>query len=149
MRAVVQRVKQASVEINEKLISEISHGLLILLGVGKDDEESDVEYVADKIANLRVFEDEQGKMNLSLIDVEGQVLVVPQFTLYGDCRKGRRPSFINAARPEKAEELYRKFISALKNAGLEVKEGVFGAFMDVSLINNGPVTILLDSKKKF
>ena len=149
MRAVVQRVKQASVEINGKLVSEISHGLLILLGVGKYDDDSDVEYLANKIANLRIFEDDQRKMNLSLIDVKGQSLVVSQFTLYGNCRKGRRPSFIDAAKPQKADELYQKFVSALGETGLVVKEGVFQAFMDVKLINNGPVTILLDSKKSF
>lgn len=149
MRAVVQRVKQASVEINGELVSDILHGLLILLGVGKEDEEKDAEYMANKIANLRIFEDEERKMNLSVIDVGGQALVVSQFTLYGDCRKGRRPSFVNAAEPQKANRLYQKFISALKDTGLEVKGGVFQAFMDVKLINNGPVTILLDSKKEF
>lgn len=146
MRAVLQRVKQASVEIDGELVSEISPGLLILLGVGKDDDGSDVEYLANKIANLRIFEDAQRKMNLSLIDVDGQALVVSQFTLYGDCRKGRRPSFTDAARPQKADKLYQEFISTLREQGLIVKEGVFQAFMDVKLVNNGPVTILLESK---
>jgi len=149
MRAVVQRVKKASVVVEDELVSEISEGILVLLGVGQDDDDSDVDYMANKIANLRIFEDDNKKMNLSLIDVEGQALVVSQFTLYGDCRKGRRPSFVEAAKPEKADELYQKFVSALKEIGLVVKEGVFQAFMDVKLVNNGPVTILLDSQKQF
>ena len=149
MRAVVQRVKSANVTVDEKHISEINKGLLIFLGVSQEDTSIDVEYLANKIANLRIFEDDEGRMNRSLLDVRGEALVVSQFTLYGDCRKGRRPSFIAAARPEKADVLYQEFMAAIEKMGVAVSAGVFQAMMDVELINDGPVTILLDSSKLF
>ena len=149
MRAVIQRVSSAKVSVDGRAISSISRGLLVLLGVAEDDAEADARYLADKTAYLRIFEDDQGKMNLSVSDIGGEILVVSQFTLYGDCRKGRRPSFINAARPPKAEALYETYVSVLADMGLNPKTGVFQAFMDVELINDGPVTILLDSKKTF
>ncbi|MBU1052606.1 MAG: D-tyrosyl-tRNA(Tyr) deacylase [Proteobacteria bacterium] len=146
MRAVVQRVKKSFVEVNGKTISEIDAGLLVLLGVAKDDTKKDADFLADKISNLRIFEDEQGKMNRSLIDTKGEMLVVSQFTLLGDCRKGRRPSFINAAEPESANEIYEYFASSVKNNGVEVKTGQFRAMMDVHLINDGPVTLIVESR---
>ncbi|MDI3547677.1 MAG: D-aminoacyl-tRNA deacylase [Halanaerobiales bacterium] len=149
MRAVVQRVKETKVSVNQEIKGKIGQGLLVFLGVGEGDTESDADYLADKIVNLRIFEDEEGKMNLSLFDLEGEILVVSQFTLYGDCRKGRRPSFFAAARPEKAEELYRYFINQVAGTGLKVETGEFQAMMDVELINDGPVTLLLDSEKNF
>ena len=149
MRAVIQRVKTASVRVNDELVSEIGPGLLIFLGVAHNDTESELEYIANKAANLRIFEDSDGKMNLSLLDTGGSALVVSQFTLYGDCRKGRRPSFINAARPEVANNLYEQFISLLKEMNISTQGGTFQAIMDVQLINDGPVTILLDSDKQF
>lgn len=149
MRAVVQRVKRASVTVDGRVISEISKGLLILLGVAREDTHADIEYMANKVANLRIFQDEQGKMNLSLLEVGGEALVVSQFTLYGDCRKGRRPSFIEAAQPEKADEMYQAFITALSQMEIRAKGGIFQAYMDVELVNDGPVTILLDSQKLF
>ncbi len=144
MRALIQRVKNASVSISDKKIAEIQKGLLILLGVKGSDTEGDIKYLVDKITNLRIFEDEDGKMNLSLLDVKGELLIVSQFTLYADCRKGRRPSFIDAAAPEFANEMYKKFIQAAKATGLKVAEGEFGAMMDISLVNWGPVTIILE-----
>lgn len=149
MRAVVQRVKSASVKVDGELVSEIGAGLLIFLGVAHNDTESELEYIANKVANLRIFEDADGKMNLSLLDTGGSALVVSQFTLYGDCRKGRRPSFINAARPEVANALYEQFISLLNALNIPTKGGTFQAMMDVQLVNDGPVTILLDSDKQF
>lgn len=149
MRAVVQRVKSASVTVDGKRISEIRRGLLIFLGVAEEDSSADVDYLTNKIANLRIFEDDQSRMNKSLLDVRGEALVVSQFTLYGDCRKGRRPSFVAAARPEKADALYQEFMEAVEKMGVPVKAGVFQAMMDVELINDGPVTILLDSSKLF
>jgi len=149
LRAVVQRVKRASVTVDNKVVSEISKGLLILLGVAKEDTPADIDYMANKVANLRIFQDEQGKMNLSLLEIGGEALVVSQFTLYGDCRKGRRPSFIEAAQPEKADEMYQAFITTLNEIGISTKVGVFQAYMDVELVNDGPVTILLDSQKLF
>ena len=149
MRAVFQRVSSAKVSVDGEVVSSISSGLLVLLGVSKDDSEADAQYLADKTANLRIFGDDEGKMNLSVSDIDGEILAVSQFTLYGDCRKGRRPSFIAAARPEKAESLYEKYVSNLTNMGLKVKTGVFQAHMDVELVNDGPVTILIDSKKTF
>ncbi|MFC1712655.1 D-aminoacyl-tRNA deacylase [Candidatus Poribacteria bacterium] len=149
MRAVFQRVSSAKVSVDGEVVSSISGGLLVLLGVNKDDSEADAQYLADKTANLRIFGDDEGKMNLSVSDINGEILAVSQFTLYGDCRKGRRPSFIAAARPEKAESLYETYVSNLTNMGLKVKTGVFQAHMDVELVNDGPVTILVDSRKAF
>lgn len=146
MRAVVQRVKSASVSVEEKEISRISSGLLIFLGVSKSDEPSDAEYLADKVAHLRIFEDQNAKMNRSLIDTGGDILVVSQFTLYGDCRKGRRPSFIDAAPPEKAKALYEYFTEQIKNKGIPAQSGQFRAMMDVALVNDGPVTLIVESK---
>jgi len=147
MRAVVQRVKKGAVEIKNKEIGRITQGLVILLGVGQDDVEKDAEYLAEKIINLRIFEDEEGKMNLSAKDINGQILVISQFTLYGDCKKGRRPSFITAAFPGKAEKLYKYFVKCIKNYGLKVETGEFQAMMLVKIYNDGPVTIILDTEK--
>ena len=149
MRAVVQRVASASVTVDGKLISEIGKGLLIFHGVAQEDTSADLGYLTNKVANLRVFEDDEGRMNRSLLEIGGEALVVSQFTLYGDCRKGRRPSFIDAAPPDKAEEFYQQFIRALSNTGISVRAGIFQAMMDVDLVNDGPVTILLDSNKLF
>ena len=149
MRAVIQRVKNARVEVSGRITGEIGKGLLIFLGVGDEDSEKDCEYLADKIANLRIFPDENDLMNLSSLDIGGDMLVVSQFTLWGDCRKGRRPSFAKAARPERAKELYEFFIGALKKTGLKIATGEFQEMMDVHLINDGPVTILLDSSRVF
>ena len=149
LRAVIQRVSRASVSIDHEIVSSIKKGLLVLLGVGEDDDNSDVVYLAEKTAGLRIFEDNEGKMNLSVSDVNGEILVISQFTLYADCRKGRRPSFTDAAKPEKAIPLYSAYVSALKNMGLKVETGVFQAYMEVELVNDGPVTIMLDSKKLF
>jgi len=149
MRAVVQRVTRASVTVDHEITGEIGHGLLVLLGVAGDDTESDADYLADKIARLRIFEDEAGKMNLSVVDAGGSVLAVSQFTLYGDVRRGKRPSFDAAARPERARELYEYFVGKIRAAGLRCETGRFQAMMNVELVNAGPVTILLDSKKTF
>ena len=149
MRAVIQRVKSASVKVDGELVSEIGAGLLIFLGIAHDDSETELEYIANKVANLRIFEDADGKMNCSLLDIGGEALVVSQFTLYGDCRKGRRPSFIDAARPEVANALYEQFITALEKLNIPTQGGTFQAMMDVQLVNDGPVTILLDSDKQF
>ena len=149
MRAVVQRVVEADVTVEEKVTGSIGKGLMVLLGVEDEDEIADAVYLADKITGLRIFEDEEGKMNLSVKDVGGSLLTVSQFTLFGDCRKGKRPSFIKAARPEKAVELYRAFVDLCKEQGLPVEEGIFQAEMLVRIYNDGPVTILLDSKKVF
>ena len=149
MRAVIQRVKSASVKVDGELVSEIGAGLLIFLGIAHDDSQAEIDYIANKVSNLRIFEDADGKMNCSLLETGGSALVVSQFTLYGDCRKGRRPSFIHAARPEVANALYEAFIAALKQQNIETYGGTFQAMMDVELINDGPVTILLDSDKQF
>ena len=149
MRAVIQRVKSASVAVEGKAVSEIDKGLLVFLGVAQEDTPADVDYMASKIANLRIFEDDEGRMNLSILDIGGEALVVSQFTLYGDCRKGRRPSFIHAARPEKADPLYHAFMDEISRLGVPVKAGIFQAMMDVELINDGPVTMMLDSNKLF
>ncbi len=149
MRAVIQRVKSASVKVEGELVSEIGVGVLIFLGVAHEDTATEIEYIANKVANLRIFEDEEGKMNRSLLDTGGAALVVSQFTLYGDCRKGRRPSFIKAARPKSANALYEQFITALEQQNIPTQGGTFQAMMDVALVNDGPVTILLDSDKIF
>ena len=149
MRAVVQRVKSASVKVEGKLVSEIGAGILIFLGIAHEDTTTEIEYIANKVANLRIFEDEDGKMNRSLLEMGGATLVVSQFTLYGDCRKGRRPSFIKAARPELANTLYEEFITVLEQQNIPTQGGTFQAMMDVELTNDGPVTILLDSDKQF
>ena len=149
MRAVVQRVKEAKVVVEGKTVGEIGHGLLVFLGVEKADEIEDAEYLVSKIINLRIFKDDEQKFNLSLIDVKGEMLVVSQFTLLGDCRKGRRPSFSDAAPPEKAQKLYEDFMELVAKNNISVASGEFQAMMDVSLVNDGPVTMLLDSKKLF
>jgi D-tyrosyl-tRNA(Tyr) deacylase len=149
MRAVVQRVSRASVVVEERVVGEIGPGLLVLLGVSTSDTEADAEYLAGKIAGLRIFEDHAGKMNLSVADAGGAVLAVSQFTLYGDVRRGKRPSFDDAARPERALELYESFVARIRERGLRCETGQFQAMMSVSLVNEGPVTILLDSSKLF
>lgn len=149
MRAVVQRVSRASVNVNGEFTGQIAEGLLVLLGVAHDDTACDANYLADKVAGLRIFEDEQGKMNRSVTDIAGAVLVVSQFTLFGDARKGKRPSFDAAARPELARELYEHFVSRVRTIGLRCETGRFQETMEVELVNHGPVTILLDSKKVF
>jgi len=147
MRAVVQRVKKSHVETDNKIVGEIGKGLMVLLGISEDDNIEDVEYMVEKIINLRIFEDSENKLNLSLLDVGGEILVVSQFTLYGDCRKGRRPSFVRAARPEKAQELYDLFISKLKEKNIKTESGIFQADMTVHIENDGPVTLIIDSEK--
>ena len=149
MRAVVQRVSRASVTVENEIVGEIERGFLVLLGVGENDTQDDVNALASKIVALRVFEDDEGKMNLSLQEIGGQMLVVSQFTLFGDCRKGRRPSFVAAARPEKANELYRSFVAQVTGQGIPTQTGIFQAHMDVELVNDGPVTLLVDSRKQF
>ncbi len=149
MRAVLQRVSRARVKVDEKVTGEIGAGLMILLGVGREDTSAVAATLAEKCANLRIFEDEQGKMNRSLLDVKGSALVVSQFTLYGDARGQRRPSFIAAAPPEQAKALYEEFCEALRRLGVAVATGIFQAMMSVELVNEGPVTILLDSDKTF
>jgi len=148
MRAVVQLVKEAQVTVDNDIVGAIGEGLVVFLGVTGDDTEKDVDYLVDKIAHLRIFPDNEGKMNLSTIDMEGEILVISQFTLFGDCRKGRRPSYSHAASPEKAKQLYEVFIDKMGTL-LPVASGIFQAMMHVRLINNGPVTLLLDSKKNF
>ena len=147
MRIVVQRVKNASVRIDGEICGQINQGLLVFLGVSKEDTESDITYISDKITGLRIFEDENEKMNNSIMDINGEILVISQFTLYGDCRKGRRPSFDSAMRPSEAEEMYEKFVEYIKKSGLKTETGRFGADMKVELLNDGPVTIILDSSK--
>ena len=149
MRAVIQRVQSASVTVENEVIGKIGKGLLILLGVGDGDGESDMKYVADKSMGLRIFSDENDKMNLSVKDINGEILVVSQFTLYGDCRKGRRPNFTPAMEPVGANAMYEKFLAYLKDNGMKVSHGSFGADMKVELVNDGPVTVLLDSSKTF
>ncbi len=146
MRALVQRVSKASVTVEGQKVGEIGKGLVILLGVRTGDTEEDAKFLAEKCANLRIFPDDHGKFNLSALEVKGEMLVVSQFTLYGDTRKGRRPSFIEAAPPEVSEPLYRSFVANLKEMGFKVEEGVFGAMMEVEIHNDGPVTLLLESK---
>ena len=149
MRAVVQRVSRASVKVDHEVVGQIEKGLLVLLGVAQDDTEADADYLADKIVNLRVFEDADEKMNLAVINVGGAILAVSQFTLYGDMRRGRRPSFDAAARPEQARKLYEHFVEKIRGAGVRCETGRFQAMMGVELVNNGPVTILIDSRKAF
>ena len=149
MRAVVQRVSEASVRVDGQEVGRIGRGLLVLLGVGVGDNAADADLLVDKVLNLRIFPDEAGAMNRSLLDVAGELLVVSQFTLYGDARRGRRPSFIDAAAPDDANRLYRHFVEKARASGLRVFEGVFRADMAVGLVNDGPVTILLDSRKGF
>lgn len=149
MRAVLQRVKEASVTVDGQIVGRIGTGWLVLLGVAGADGPDDVAYLADKTINLRAFPDQDGKMNRAVGEVGGAVLVVSQFTLYGDCRKGRRPGFSDAAPPARADELYQHFVAAIRAAGLEVATGRFQAHMDVALVNDGPVTLMLDSRKAF
>jgi len=148
MRVVVQRAKNAKVTVEEDTVGSIDFGLLLLVGVTHSDTKEDAAYVADKIANLRIFEDGNGKMNLSLLDVQGKILSVSQFTLYGDCRKGRRPNFMEAAKPEHALEIYELFNEELRSKGIFVETGKFGAMMDVQFTNDGPVTLIVESKEK-
>lgn len=147
MRAVVERVSSASVSVNGEVIGKIGKGFLVLLGVGDGDTEVDLKYISDKIMGLRVFSDENDKMNLSIFDIGGSVLAISQFTLYGDCRKGRRPNFTSAMEPETAEKMYCDFVDILRNNGINTETGKFGADMQVELINDGPVTLILDSSK--
>ena len=149
MRAVVQRVTYSSVEVEGEIVGEINKGFNVLLGISKEDTEEDMKYIKDKIVNLRVFSDENDKMNLSLLDIKGELLLISQFTLYGDARKGRRPNFMNALGGEEAKKFYDKFIEMMKETGLKVQTGIFGADMKVDIKNDGPVTILLDSSRNF
>jgi D-tyrosyl-tRNA(Tyr) deacylase len=149
MRAVVQRVSRARVRVNGQTTGEIGPGLLILLGVGQGDTSKEADYLLDKIIHLRIFEDPEGKMNLSLLDAGGELMVISQFTLYADCRKGRRPSFTDAGPPGEAQKLYDHFVAAARTRGVKVVTGIFQAIMEVELVNSGPVTILLDSSKNF
>ena len=149
MRVVVQRVLSSKVVVDGKVVGSIGKGINILLGISKEDTEQDLKYIKDKIVNLRIFEDENEKLNLSLLDVNGEILAISQFTLYGDCRKGRRPNFMEALGGEKAEVLYNTFINMLKEENIKVETGKFGAHMEVSIENDGPVTLILDSKRNF
>ncbi|MEX1376622.1 MAG: D-aminoacyl-tRNA deacylase [Eubacteriales bacterium] len=149
MRAVVQRVKSASVTVESEIISSISKGFLVLLGVETGDTESDIEYMVKKIVGLRVFEDADEKMNLSIEDIKGEIIIVSQFTLAGDARKGRRPSFSNAMEPDNANKMYMQVVEKIRQLGIKVGTGQFGADMDVAIVNSGPVTILLDSHRNF
>ena len=149
MRACVQRVSRAKVQVDSQVVGEIGVGLVVLVGVGKEDAEADTRYLAKKVAQLRIFPDDDGKMNRSLLDVQGQVLAISQFTLFGDCRKGRRPSFVSAADPETGNRLYEQYVSDTRELGVTVETGRFQTDMQVELINDGPVTIMLDSKKEF
>ena len=149
MRAVVQRVTSASVTVDHRCTGKIDQGMVVLLGVGSQDTNKDVDYMVEKITGLRIFDDSEGKMNLSLTDINGAMLVVSQFTLYGDCRKGKRPSWSDAAKPQIAEELYEQFIEKVKQTGITVASGVFQAEMLVEISNDGPVTLLIDSTKSF
>lgn len=147
MRAVLQRVTEARVEVAGHIVGEIGAGLLVLLGVARDDSTSDADYLSEKIAHLRIFDDDEGRMNRSLVNTAGAMLVVSQFTLYGDARRGRRPSYSDAAEPEKANQLYEYFVDRVRRLGLKVETGVFQAIMKVRLTNDGPVTILMDSRR--
>lgn len=147
MKIVIQRVKQAKVKVNSEIIGNIQQGLLILVGAENDDDSSDIQYFVSKVLNLRIFEDENSKMNLSVLDIKGEILAVSQFTLLGDCTKGRRPSFDKAAKGQDALSLYEQFVSELKKSDLNIQTGKFGAHMQVELINDGPVTFVLNSRK--
>lgn len=149
MRAVIQRVTSSKVEVDGVVVGAINKGFNVLLGISKEDTEEDLKYIKDKLINLRIFEDKDDKMNLSLLDVNGEILLISQFTLYGDCRKGRRPNFMNALGGDDAKVLYDKFVLMVKETGLKVETGIFGAHMSVDIQNDGPVTVLLDSKKNF
>ena len=149
MRAVVQRVSSSSVTVEDVVIGSVKKGLMVLIGVESGDDEKDVDYLVDKIINLRIFEDENEKMNFSLVDVEGEMLAISQFTLIGDCRKGRRPSYSSAERPERANELYESFVEKTRSKNVKVETGQFQAHMVVDIVNDGPVTLLIDSKKNF
>lgn len=149
MRAVVQRVKEASVRVDGNVVGQIGRGLLVLLGVGRGDQEADADSLAERVVHLRIFPDAAGQMNLSAVEMGGAILAVSQFTLYGDCRRGRRPGYSEAAAPDEAQKLYARFVLKLRESGLDVEEGVFRAMMDVALVNEGPVTLLLDSRKTF
>jgi D-tyrosyl-tRNA(Tyr) deacylase len=146
MRAVIQRVTASDVEVDHEIVGRIGPGLLVLLGIARSDEEKDADYLADKVVHLRIFEDDKGKMNRSLLETGGEVLVVSQFTLLGDCRKGRRPSFVEAASPDRAEQLYEYFVDQLRFKGVAASTGQFQAKMAVSLVNDGPVTLILESR---
>jgi D-tyrosyl-tRNA(Tyr) deacylase len=146
MRAVVQRVKQSSVKAGNEIVGQIERGLLVLLGVARDDTAKDADYLVNKIINLRIFEDQDGKMNRSLLEIGGELLAVSQFTLLADCRKGRRPSFVEAAEPQKATDLYTKFVNLVREKGVKVQTGRFRAMMEVALINDGPVTVIIESR---
>ncbi|MCL6458363.1 MAG: D-tyrosyl-tRNA(Tyr) deacylase [Gorillibacterium sp.] len=148
MRVVIQRSREASVSVDGEITGRIDHGLVVLVGVTHEDTEQDAKFLADKVAGLRIFEDDAEKMNLSVLDTGGQILSISQFTLYGDARKGRRPNFMAAARPEQAKILYEQFNDFVQANGIEVATGIFGAMMDVQLVNSGPVTIILDSKDR-
>jgi len=148
LRAVLQRIKESKVEVNEKIIGSIKNGLLILLGIEESDSMNDIDWLSNKILNMRIFSDEKGLMNLSVLDIKGELLIVSQFTLHASTKKGNRPSFIKAAKPEVAIPLYEKFIAKMKESNLNIETGEFGADMKVSLINDGPVTIIIDSKNK-
>lgn len=148
MRAVVQRVKHSSVRAGNEIVGQIGSGLLVLLGVARDDTTKDADYLVDKIVNLRIFEDRDGKMNRSLLETGGQLLAVSQFTLLADCRKGRRPSFVEAADPQKATDLYQKFVDRVREKGVRVQTGRFRAVMEVALINDGPVTVVIESRTR-
>jgi len=149
VRAVVQRVKSGAVLVDEETVGKINEGLVVFLGVGQNDQEVDVDYLVNKVVNLRIFEDDAGKLNLSLKEIKGEILIVSQFTLYGDCRQGRRPSFTEAAAPEVANSLYQLFVKKVLEQGISVATGVFQAEMLVKIENDGPVTMLIDSKKLF
>lgn len=149
MRAVVQRVKRSSVKVDGEIVGSIENGINVLIGICAEDTLDDIKYIVDKVVNLRIFQDDNDKMNLSLKDIDGEILAISQFTLYGDCRRGRRPNFMNALGGNEAKVLYDEFIHMLKDTGVKVETGVFGAHMDVEIQNDGPVTILLDSKKTF
>ncbi|KXS44191.1 MULTISPECIES: D-aminoacyl-tRNA deacylase [unclassified Candidatus Frackibacter] len=149
MRVIIQRVKEASVRVDGEVIGEINKGLLVLLGVGEGDNETDINYLADKTVHLRIFANEEGKMDLAARDLDLDILIVPQFTLYGDCHEGKRPNFTSAAPPKEAKDLYQRYVKAVKEYPLKVETGEFGAMMEVNLINDGPVTIMLDSNKEF